>query len=50
MTTLGYDPQFGGRPLRRVIQDKVEALLARLILGGSITKGDSLQITADMLK
>ncbi|MEZ0286392.1 MAG: AAA family ATPase, partial [Candidatus Paceibacterota bacterium] len=44
LTTLGYDPQFGGRPLRRVIQDKVEALLARLILGGSITKGDSLQI------
>ncbi|WP_152656776.1 ATP-dependent Clp protease ATP-binding subunit [Oceanobacillus sp. CFH 90083] len=31
---LGYDPRFGARPLRRVIQDKVEDQLTDLILEG----------------
>ncbi|WP_087975148.1 ATP-dependent Clp protease ATP-binding subunit [Oceanobacillus rekensis] len=32
IVTLGYDPRFGARPLRRVIQDKVEDQLTDLIL------------------
>lgn len=46
----GYDPQFGARPLRRIVQDKVEALLAKQILSGSLKKGDSLEISADMVQ
>jgi ATP-dependent Clp protease ATP-binding subunit ClpA len=50
LTTLGYDPQMGGRPLRRVIQDKVESLLAKKMLAGELTKGGALHITADMIE
>ena len=32
LVTLGYDPRFGARPLRRVIQDKIENQLTDLIL------------------
>ena len=37
----GYDPQFGARPLRRIIQDNVEDKLSDAILGGSLNPGDS---------
>ncbi len=50
LTRLGYDPHFGGRPLRRIIQDKVEGLLAKLILAGTVSKGSALEIGADMLQ
>lgn len=36
----GYDPQFGARPLRRVIQERVEDKLARMLLEGKLAKGD----------
>src|SRR5699024_1237402 len=32
LVELGYDPRFGARPLRRVIQDKIEDQLTDLIL------------------
>src|SRR5699024_2284541 len=32
LVELGYDPRFGARPLRRVIQDKIENQLTDLIL------------------
>jgi len=32
LVKLGYDPRFGARPLRRVIQDKIENQLTDLIL------------------
>ncbi len=37
----GYDPSFGARPLRRIIQDNLEDKLSDAILGGSITPGDT---------
>ena len=40
----GYDPQFGARPLRRVIQDNVEDSLSDALLGGSINPGDTAVI------
>ena len=40
----GYDPQFGARPLRRVIQDNVEDRLSDSILGGSLNPGDTAVI------
>ncbi len=47
---LGYDPLYGARPLRRVIQDKVEGLLATLLLQNSIDKSQPLRITAEMVE
>jgi ATP-dependent Clp protease ATP-binding subunit ClpC len=37
----GYDPNFGARPLRRLIQDKVEDRLSEDLLGGKLHSGDT---------
>ena len=42
----GLDPQFGARPLKRVIQKEVENRIARAILDGTIRDGDNVQIDA----
>src|SRR5579885_1365869 len=42
----GYDPQFGARPLKRVIQREVENRIARDILNGTIRDGDTVDIDA----
>ena len=44
LANLGYDPQFGARPLKRVIQKEVENRVARAILDGSVREGDTLEI------
>ena len=41
---LGYDPVFGARPLKRVIQDKVLDPLSMEIIEGRITEGDTVTI------
>jgi ATP-dependent Clp protease ATP-binding subunit ClpC len=41
----GYDPQFGARPMQRVIQDVVEEKIAQRIIGG-IAKGSTISLTA----
>ncbi|MCR6645073.1 MAG: AAA family ATPase [Terricaulis sp.] len=43
----GYDPAWGARPLKRVIQKDVQDPLARLILEGRIKDGDGVQVTFD---
>jgi ATP-dependent Clp protease ATP-binding subunit ClpC len=43
---LGYDPTFGAREMRRVVQDKVENVLARALLAEEIKKGDKIEIDA----
>ena len=40
----GYDPTFGARPLRRVIQQRLENSLAAKILSGEFAPGDSVTI------
>jgi ATP-dependent Clp protease ATP-binding subunit ClpB len=40
----GYDPQFGARPLKRVIQKGVENRIARGILDGSIRDGSVVEL------
>jgi ATP-dependent Clp protease ATP-binding subunit ClpB len=42
----GYDPQFGARPLRRVIQKEVENRIARALLDGSVCDGDTIVLDA----
>jgi ATP-dependent Clp protease ATP-binding subunit ClpB len=46
LANMGYDPQFGARPLKRVIQREVENRIARAILEGTIRDGDSVEIDA----
>ena len=41
----GYDPAYGARPLKRVIQKAVQDPLAERILGGQIKDGDIVHIT-----
>ncbi len=41
---LGYDPAFGARPLRRVIEEKVRATLAQHILGQKIKRGAAVKL------
>ena len=40
----GYDPVYGARPLKRYLQKYVETLSAKLILGGDIDEGDTIEI------
>jgi ATP-dependent Clp protease ATP-binding subunit ClpB len=40
----GYDPQFGARPLRRAIQRAVENPLAKSVLSGEFTSGDTVRV------
>ncbi|CAN5625848.1 ATP-dependent chaperone ClpB [soil metagenome] len=47
LSQLGYDPQFGARPLKRVMQKRVLNELSKQILGGSITKDDTIEISID---
>ena len=43
---LGYDPVYGARPLRRVLQTKAETLIAKEILSGTLAGGDTLVLDA----
>jgi ATP-dependent Clp protease ATP-binding subunit ClpB len=42
----GYDPVFGARPLRRVLQREVANRLAEQILGGFVREGDAVEVDA----
>ena len=42
----GYDPAYGARPLKRVIQKSVQDPLAELILSGRIKDGEKVTISA----
>jgi ATP-dependent Clp protease ATP-binding subunit ClpB len=44
LAQAGYDPQFGARPLKRVIQQRIENLLAGKILAGEITPGETIVV------
>ena len=39
-----YDPKYGARPLRRMIQSKIEDALAEEILAGRIKRGDRVEV------
>ncbi|WP_341472090.1 ATP-dependent Clp protease ATP-binding subunit [Candidatus Chlorohelix allophototropha] len=40
----GYDRVYGARPLRRVIQRKLENVLSRMLLDGKFKQGDTIQV------
>jgi ATP-dependent Clp protease ATP-binding subunit ClpB len=43
----GYDPVFGARPLKRVLQSKVETLLAKKIIAGDIAPRSTITVDYD---
>ena len=47
LAQLGYDPQFGARPLKRVMQKKVLNELSKQILAGKINKDDHIELDVD---
>jgi len=40
----GYDPVYGARPLKRVIQTEVETALARRLIAGEVRDGDRIVV------
>jgi ATP-dependent Clp protease ATP-binding subunit ClpB len=42
----GYDPAYGARPLRRLIQTEIGDALARMIIGGEVHDGDTVTVDA----
>jgi ATP-dependent Clp protease ATP-binding subunit ClpB len=43
----GYDPVFGARPLKRVIQRSLQDPLAEMLLSGDVADGDTVKVTAN---
>jgi ATP-dependent Clp protease ATP-binding subunit ClpB len=46
LAAKGYDPAYGARPLKRVIQKYVQDPLAEMVLAGKIHDGETVKITA----
>ncbi len=44
LAETGYDPAYGARPLRRLIQTAIGDPLARLLIGGDVTDGGSVTV------
>jgi ATP-dependent Clp protease ATP-binding subunit ClpB len=40
----GYDPVYGARPLKRLIQQELETPIARLLVKGELRDGDTISI------
>nr|APP88617.1 ATPase [Paulinella micropora]AQX45384.1 ATPase [Paulinella micropora] len=46
VANIGYDPVYGARPLKRAIQQELETPIAKAILAGQISNGDTIEIKA----
>ena len=47
LAKTGYDPRYGARPLKRVIQNHLQNPIAKHILEGSISEGDTIRISTN---
>lgn len=47
LTDLGYDPQFGARPLKRVIEKEIVNKLAVQVLSGSFVEGETIYVNTN---
>lgn len=50
LADTGYDPQFGARPLRRVIEQQIVDELAKVLISGKTDPEKPLQVTVDSKK
>jgi ATP-dependent Clp protease ATP-binding subunit ClpB len=46
----GYDPVYGARPLKRVIQQRIENPLSSRLLSGDFPEGQTIKIDVDQAK
>ena len=46
LVTAGYDPRLGARPMRRMVQRRVEDTIAEMILKGTAQPGDTITLDA----
>lgn len=44
LANTGYDPAYGARPLRRLVQTEVGDQLARMLLAGQVHDGDTVLV------
>jgi len=44
---IGHDPTFGARPMRRAVADRVEQVIAKKILEGTLKRGDTFRFTSE---
>ena len=44
---IGYDINFGARPLKRTIQSEIETLLSKKIISGEVSQGNLIQVYLD---
>jgi ATP-dependent Clp protease ATP-binding subunit ClpA len=47
LTDLGHNPEYGARPLKRVVQRELETPLARALLKQTIADGDTAEFVSD---
>ena len=47
LADAGYDPVYGARPLKRVIQNALQNPLAELLLSGEVKDGSTIKVSAD---
>ncbi len=50
ISDAGFDPQFGARPMQRVIRDKIENAIAKKILEKTIRKGEEFSLSLEDVK
>ena len=48
LADMGYDPEMGARPLRRVIQQKIEDRLSDAVLSGQFKHGDTIVVDVEV--
>ncbi len=44
LANMGYDPQFGARPMKRVLQREVVDELSKMVISGGFTAGDTIYV------
>ncbi|MBA2573871.1 MAG: ATP-dependent chaperone ClpB [Nocardioidaceae bacterium] len=47
LAEMGFDPAYGARPLRRLVQSAIGDALARALLAGEVTDGDAVRVDVD---
>ena len=48
LVSVGYDPSYGARPLKRTLQKEIETPLARMLLKGEIRDGMTVEVDYDV--
>ena len=50
LADLGYDPQFGARPMKRVLQKEIVNELSKVVLSGQFGEGDTIYVHVENKK